>query len=604
MVLAAEKINKNYGIRQLFKDVSLYIGDGDKIGLVGINGTGKSTLLKIIAGEETADEGKITKAAGLQISYLSQNPVMDEKNTVLEQVLTDLPPEFQEAQEYEGKTILTKLGMTDFEQKIKVLSGGQRKRVALASALLHPADLLILDEPTNHLDSDMVIWLEERLRTLKGALLMITHDRYFLERVVNRIVELDRGELYTYIANYSRFLELKTQRTEYTMAAERKRQAVLRREYQWIMRGAKARGTKSRDRIQRYEELRDRGTPQFSEDTVQITALNSRLGKKIMELEDVTKSFDGRTVLQPFSYKIGRKDRIGIVGRNGVGKSTLLNLIAGKLSPDSGTIEKGSTVKIGYFTQESREMDPSMRMYDFINGIAHEIRTSEGIFTATQMLERFLFPGDMQYNTIGKLSGGERRRLYLLSILMEAPNVLLLDEPTNDLDIETLTILEDYLETFPGAVLVVSHDRYFLDKLADCIFEIRKDGEIRRYIGDFSDYLEKRKPEDEDEAKKAKPAPKIVSSKPQKLKFSYKEQREYDIIEDELGKLEEDLNTCQIEMERCGSDYVRLGELEKEKERLTQEQELKTERWLYLTELFEKIEAQKKQNQQEKVGLL
>ena len=591
MILSAEHIEKNYGIRQLLQDVSLYIQDGDKIGLVGINGTGKSTLLRILAGLEEADSGTLVPAAGLQISTLTQNPPMEDDATVLEQTFAGLPAEFQQVHEYEVKTILTRLGMTKFDQTIGTLSGGQRKRVALAAALIRPADLLILDEPTNHLDSEMVMWLENHLRRFKGAIFMITHDRYFLERVVNRIVELDRGKLYTYEANYSKFLELKTQRTEYAQAAERKRQSVLRREYQWIMRGARARSTKSRDRIQRYESLRDQGTPEFYDDTVKIATASSRLGKKVIELENVTKAFGEQTVLQPFSYQVSRNDRIGIVGRNGMGKSTLLNLISGRLEPDSGEIQWGATVRIGYFTQEGREMDPSMRVYDFINGIAREIHTSEGTFTAAQMLERFLFPGEAQSNVIGKLSGGERRRLYLLSVLMEAPNVLLLDEPTNDLDIATLTILEDYLETFSGAVLTVSHDRFFLDKIAQSIFEIRSGGEVRRYVGNFTDYLGKREPEAEGEPKKPKAAPQ-AKPKPKKLKFSYNEQREYDGMEEALAKLEEQLAQCDAEIAQCGSDYVRLQELTAQRDALAQEQEEKLERWLYLSELAEKIAAQ------------
>ena len=448
MLLSAEHISKNYGMKQLLDDISLYLSERDKIGIVGLNGTGKSTLLKILAGKETADEGSLSANTNLQISYLPQNPLMNDDFTVLDQVFADFPLQFRELNEYEGKAMLTQLGITDFEAKVGTLSGGQRKRAALTAALIHPSDILILDEPTNHLDSEMIIWLEQYLNRYSGCLVMITHDRYFLERVVNRMVELSQGKLYTYEANYSKYLELKAQRSEIAQASERKRQAILRKEYQWITRGVKARGTKSRERIERYEELKEKSAP-LVDDTVQMTTLSSRLGRKLVEISDISKSFDGRMVIDHFSYHIQRNDRIGIVGNNGAGKSTLLNMIAGKLLPDTGTVEVGSTVQLGYFSQEGRELDDDLRVYDFISGIAGEVKTTEGTFSASQMLERFLFSSDMQYTFIGKLSGGERRRLYLLSILIEAPNILLLDEPTNDLDVETLSILEDYLESFP-----------------------------------------------------------------------------------------------------------------------------------------------------------
>ena len=447
MLLSAEHLSINFGMRQLLTDVNFYLNEGDKVGIIGINGTGKSTFLKVLGGFLPPDEGKVTRNPNTQVSFLSQNPVMDDDATVLEQVFLHFPNDFRELMEYEAKSMLTRLGFTDFSQKVGTLSGGQRKRVALVAALVHPADVLILDEPTNHLDSAMVAWLEDWLRAFRGGLVMVTHDRYFLERVVNHITELSRGKLYHYEANYSKYLELKEQRYEMAEASERKRQSILRHEREWIMRGCKARTTKSKERIQRYEALLEQDAPE-TDDTVQMAAASSRLGRKIIELHGVEKSFDGRRIIAPFSYNLLKNDRIGIVGGNGAGKSTLLHMISGDLSPDGGTVETGTTVKIGHFSQEGRELDLGQRVYDFIHEVAREIRTAEGTFTAKQMMERFLFPSDLQSVTIGKLSGGERRRLYLLSVLMSSPNVLLLDEPTNDLDVMTLSILEDYLQSF------------------------------------------------------------------------------------------------------------------------------------------------------------
>ena len=457
MLLTAENLSKNYGMKQLLDNVSLYLNAGDRIGLIGVNGTGKSTLLKILAGAADADSGRVSLDPNVQVAYLPQSPQMDDDRTVLEQVFAGHPAEFRAINEYEAKTILTRLGVTDFDRKIRELSGGQRKRVALATVFVHPADVLILDEPTNHLDAEMVAWLEGRLARFTGGLIMVTHDRYFLENVVTRIAELSRGELFMYEANYSKYLELKAQRLEMAQASERKRQALLRKETEWIMRGCRARSTKSTERIARYEALKAQEAPETDE-TVAMTAVASRLGRKTVELSHVSKSFGGRTVIRDFSYTILRDDRVGVIGRNGAGKSTLLNLISGKLAPDSGTVDFGGTVRIGYFTQEGRELDPDQRPYDYIHEIASEVRTKEGRLSATQMLERFMFTSDLQFSAIGLLSGGERRRLYLLGILMSAPNILLLDEPTNDLDVETLTILEDYLTEFPGAVVAVSHD--------------------------------------------------------------------------------------------------------------------------------------------------
>ena len=588
MLLSAEHISINFGSRQLLEDVNFYLNEGDKTGIIGINGTGKSTFLKVLAGAIEPDEGRISRNPNVQVSYLPQNPVMDDDATVLEQVFLHFPAEFRALNEYEAKTMLNKLGLPDFEQKIGTLSGGQRKRVALAAALIHPADILVMDEPTNHLDAEMTAWLEDWLRRFKGGLVMVTHDRYFLERVVNHITELSRGKLYHYEANYSKYLELKEQRAEMAEASERKRQSILRVEREWIMRGCKARTTKSKERIQRYEALLNQDAPE-TDDTVQMAAASSRLGKKIIELKDVSKSFDGRPIVNHFSYNLLRNDRIGIVGRNGAGKSTLLHLVAGELAPDSGTVDIGTTVKIGHFSQEGRELDLNQRVYDFIHDIADEVRTDEGTFTANQMMERFMFPGNLQSVPIGRLSGGERRRLYLLSVLMEAPNVLLLDEPTNDLDVMTLSILEDYLQGFPGPILVVSHDRFFLDKLAESVFEVR-DGEILRYTGNWSDWQRKRR-EEETPAKAEKPK---AAERPRerKLKFTFKEQMEFDSIDDDLAALESEIAECQEAQGRCGSDYVKLQELQTRQEELEAKLEEKTERWVYLNELKEKIDAQ------------
>ena len=591
MLISAEHLSINFGARQLLDNVDLYLNEGDKVGVVGVNGAGKSTFLRVLAGQLEPDGGTVRRDPNVQVSFLPQNPQMDENATVLEQVFLSFPAEFRALNEYEAKAMLSRLGIADTAQRIGTLSGGQRKRVALAAALIHPADVLILDEPTNHLDTEMVTWLEERLRKWTGGLIMVTHDRYFLERAANHITELDHAKLYHYEANYSRYLELKAQRAEMAQAGERKRQAILRTEREWIMRGCRARTTKSRDRIERYEALRDQAAPE-TDAAVQLTASSSRLGKKIIELNDVSKSFDGRSVLSHFSYGVLRDDRIGIVGRNGAGKSTLLNLIAGRLEPDSGTVDVGSTVRLGYFSQEGRELDLTQRVYDFIRGISDAVKTEEGVLSAKDMMERFLFPPELQSVPIGKLSGGERRRLYLLSVLMSAPNVLLLDEPTNDLDVTTLSILEDYLDTFPGPVLAVSHDRFFLDKLAGQIFAVEGNGAVERYTGNWSDYARKRreqaapppaeKPEREDTRR----------PREKKLKFTFKEQREFDTIDGELAELETALKENAAAMSACGSDYVRLQELTERQDELNARLEERTERWMYLNELKERIDAQ------------
>ena len=591
MLVSAEHLSINFGSRQLLQDVNFYLNEGDKVGVIGINGTGKSTFLKVLSGGIRPDEGRVQRDPNVQISYLPQNPIMEDDATVLEQVFLHFPAQFRALNEYEAKSMLTKLGFTDLSQKVGTLSGGQRKRVALAAALIHPADVLILDEPTNHLDSEMVVWLEDRLRAFRGGLVMVTHDRYFLERVVNHITELSRGKLYHYEANYSRYLELKEQRWEMAETSERKRQSILRSEREWILRGCRARTTKSKDRIQRYEALRDQEAPE-ADDTVQLSAASSRLGRKIIELHQVTKAYDGRPVIENFSYNLLRGDRIGIVGRNGAGKSTLLRMIAGQLAPDSGSVETGSTVKIGHFSQEGRELDLNQRVYDFIHDIAGEVRTEEGTFTAKQMMERFLFPSDLQSVPIGRLSGGERRRLYLLSVLMEAPNVLLLDEPTNDLDVMTLSILEDYLQSFPGPILAVSHDRFFLDKLAQSVFEVRGDGTVDCFTGNWSDWAAKRRQE-APSPKAEKPKPVQERPREKKLKFSFKEEREFASIDQDIADLEKKIEENQTAQAAAGSDYVKLQQLQEELTDLEAALEEKTERWLYLTELKEKIDAQR-----------
>ena len=591
MLLSAEHLSINFGSRQLLSDVNFYLNEGDKVGIIGINGTGKSTFLKVLSGVLEPDAGRISRNPNVQVSFLSQNPEMDDNATILEQVFLHFPAEFRELNEYEAKSMLTKLGFTDLSQKVGTLSGGQRKRVALVAALVHPADILVLDEPTNHLDSEMVAWLEDWLRAFRGGLVMVTHDRYFLERVVNHITELSRGKIYHYEANYSKYLELKEQRYEMAEASERKRQSILRTEREWIMRGCKARTTKSKDRIERYHNLLNQDAPE-TDDTVQLAAASSRLGRKIIELHGVGKDYSGRTVIGEFSYNLLRDDRIGIVGRNGAGKSTLLHMAAGLLQPDRGSVEMGTTVKIGHFSQEGRELDLNQRVYDFIHEIASEVRTAEGTFTAKQMMERFLFPSDLQSVPIGRLSGGERRRLYLLSVLMEAPNVLLLDEPTNDLDVMTLSILEDYLQSFAGPILTVSHDRFLLDKLAATIFEVKGDGRVEVFTGNWTDWQSKRRMEELPQ-KTEKPRPAQERPREKKLKFSYKEEREYATIDADIAALEAAIEENTEAQGNVGSDYVKLEQLQTELAELEEKLEAKMERWMYLNELKEKIDAQK-----------
>ena len=591
MLLTAEHLHKDYGDKKLVRDATLYLNPGDKVGLIGINGTGKSTLLRLLAGIEAPDAGRVCRDPNVQLAWLPQTPVMDGENTVMEQVFADFPAEFRALNEYEARAILTKLGITEFDKKVGTLSGGQRKRVALAGVFVRPADILVLDEPTNHLDSEMVEWLEQRLQRFTGALVMVTHDRYFLDRVTNHIAELSQGELFQYDARYADYLELKVQRLEMTAASERKRQQLLKKEREWIMRGCRARSTKSTERIARYEALKAQSGPQ-EEQSVSMAAASSRLGRKTIELSHVTKAFGDKVVISDFSYTVLRDDRIGIVGPNGAGKSTLLSLIAGTLEPDSGAVDFGGTVRIGYFTQEGRELDLSQRPRDYIYEIASEVRTTQGRFSATQMMERFLFTTELQYSTIGRLSGGERRRLYLLGILMSAPNILLLDEPTNDLDIETLTILEDYLESFPGAVIAVSHDRYFLDKVAESIFEVNPGGIVQRYEGNHGDYLRQRRTADKPVAAGKKATASKPQNRPTKLKFSFREQREYATIDEDIAALEAQIADCDAQIAENASDYLMLQSLTGQKQALESALEEKTERWVYLNDLAERIEAQ------------
>ena len=590
MLLSVEKIVKSYSEKRLLDDVSLYIDRGDRIGIIGANGTGKSTLLRILAQEETPDAGTVTKYSGVHVQYLPQNPVWYEGLTVLEHVFSD-DPALRESKEFEAKRILTQLGITELNQPVGSLSGGQRKCMALATALIRPCDVLLLDEPTNHLDLDMVQWLETYLGKYPGAIVMVTHDRYFLERVVNRIAEIDGGRLYGYEANYSAYLELRAQREEMALGSERKRQSTLRRELEWIRRGPRARGTKSKDRIARFEALSAQSGP--AEATkLELTSLSTRLGKKTVEIDDISIGFAGEQLISHFSHMLQRDDRIGIVGKSGCGKSTLLKIIAGRLMPDSGLVVLGDTVKLGYFSQDSAEMDLKCRVIDYIKDISGEIETPEGTLSAAQMLEKYLFTPDMQWNTVGRLSGGERRRLYLCGILMQAPNVLLLDEPTNDLDIQTLTILEDYLEGFGGAVIVVSHDRYFLDKAADTLFAFTGGGAIEKFLGSYSEYWEQNAtsqtpPKVADRPDKGRP----VSIK--KLRFTFNEQREYECIDAEIAALEQKLKDVGALMESAASDYIRLQELMAQKELLDRQLEDKMERWLYLNDLADKIAGEK-----------
>ncbi|MBE5960400.1 MAG: ABC-F family ATP-binding cassette domain-containing protein [Lachnospiraceae bacterium] len=603
-LLTMENVSKSFTERMLFDSINLGINDNDRIGVIGINGTGKSTLLKIIAGLEEPDSGTITKGKKVRIEYLPQTPVFDSAKSILENV-TEGKKADEEYINLEGaaRTMLAKLGITDCDSTPQHLSGGQRKRMALVRTLLTSADILVLDEPTNHLDNEMAEWLQDYLMKYRGAFIMITHDRYFLDKVTNRIVELDKSKLYSYTANYSRFLELKAEREEMELATERKNKSLYRMELEWMMRGARARSTKQKAHIQRFEELRDRKKIE-TDGKVEMSSLSSRLGKKTIEIDHISKRFGDRTLIEDFSYIFLPGDRIGIIGANGCGKSTLLKMITGKLLPDSGTIEIGQTVKIGYFSQENEYMDQNLKVLDYIRETADFIQTTDGTVTASAMCERFLFTSSMQYTQIAKLSGGEKRRLYLLKVLMEAPNILILDEPTNDLDIATLTILEDYLTSFDGIVITVSHDRYFLDKIAERIFSFEGNGVIRQYEGNFSDYKEAsaRRAETEapvastpKESLEAPAASKATWKQPSnKPKFSYKEQKEFETIDADIASLEEKIEEMEEKIAASATEYSKLNEYMAEKERLEAALAEKMDRWVYLTELAEQIEAAKK----------
>lgn len=601
-ILNVEKVSKTYGEKELFNNISLGINSGDKIGLIGVNGTGKSTLLKIIAGVEEPDEGQVVKGKGIELAYLAQTPLYYENENVLEYVMRGKHADSQP----KAKEILNKLGITNHGAMMNILSGGQKKRAALARTLVEPARLLILDEPTNHLDNDMVLWLEQFIKNFKGELIMVTHDRYFLDNVTNRIVELDKASLYSYDTNYSGFLELKTQREEMERATEAKRQNILRKELAWIRRGCQARSTKQQARIDRFEDMKEaskQARARFDKQLMDMNSVSSRLGRKTVELHNICKSFGERTIIDDFTYIFLRDDRIGIVGDNGCGKSTLMKIIAGQLEPDSGSVEVGETVRIGYFMQENEPLDDSLTVLEFVRSIGEYVTTADGKATASQMCEKFLFTPKQQWTPISKLSGGEKRRLYLLSVLMSAPNVLILDEPTNDLDIETLEILEEYLDGFAGIVITVSHDRYFLDRVVDRIFAFEAGGHLTQYEGGYTDYrdkcvssiynVESNGTSDAPKSKAAGQVKKVYNSHEDKIKFTYMEQKEYETIDDDIEKLETKVSELDDEIAKKATSYSKLAELTKEKEDVDRQLEEKMERWEYLNDLAEKIEKQK-----------
>lgn len=597
-IINIEHISKVFGEKQVFDDISCGIHQGDKIGIIGINGTGKTTLLKIIAGLQEPDQGQVIFQKGLRVTYLPQSPKFPEHATVLSYV-ADGADGADWGRESEAKNALNRLGITDHHEEIDHLSGGQKKRVALARTLVNPADVLILDEPTNHIDNEMAVWLEEYLNQWKGAIIMVTHDRYFLDRVTNKILEIDHGKLYSYTANYSQFLELKAQREEMELASERKRQSVLRMELEWAKRGCRARTTKQRARLERLEALKNGKAP-VRDAEVEMDSVETRMGKKTIELHHISKSYGQKKLIDDFEYIVLKNQRLGIIGPNGCGKSTLMKIITGKEEPDQGTVEIGDTVKIGYFAQEVTEMDENQRVIDYIKDVAEYVPTKDGRITASQMLERFLFTPAMQYTPIGKLSGGERRRLYLLKVLMDAPNVLILDEPTNDLDIPTLTILEDYLDSFLGIVITVSHDRYFLDNIADRIFAFEAGGKLVQYEGGYTDYLEAKERkngtvvrESEESAKKKADRKNWKKDAPEKLKFTYKEQKEYETIDDEIASLEQKIEELDEQMMQYATNSAKLSEITEQKEAAEAALEEKMERWVYLNDLAERIENQK-----------
>lgn len=627
-IITAENISKNYGMKKLFDSVTLTLTDTDKIGIIGVNGTGKSTLLKVLAGIVSPDTGLVQRVSKASVSFLSQDPAIIEEYTVLQQVFHGEAPVLKILQAYEegllsleqdplnealqkkmlklsndmetsnawsleaeAKMILTRLGITDFHKKMKELSGGQKKRVAMATTLITPSDMLILDEPTNHIDNASVAWLEEYLKNRRGALLMVTHDRYFLERVANRILEIDRGMVFSYPVNYSKYLEMKSEREDILEASERKRQKLLVKELAWIRRGAKARTTKQKARIDRFEELSSKEVL-LEENALEIKAVSSRLGKKIISIEGVSMAYEDKVLLKNFSYMVVRDDRIGIVGENGIGKSTFLKILAGKITPDAGIVDVGDTVKIAYLSQEYTIPEEKMRAIEYIKEAAEVIETSEGKVSASEMMETFLFTGEEQWTPISLLSGGEKRRLMLLRMLMEKPNVILLDEPTNDLDIKTLSVLEDYLETFPGAVITVSHDRYFLDRVAEKIFSFDGEGEISICFGNYTDFEEKRKSESELLPVEGKNSQEVQREKPKekvKTKFSYKEQKEFEEIDGKIEYLEKELVTVEELMSLYAADFEKLSPLLEQKAQIEDALEKAMERWTYLNELAEEL---------------
>lgn len=616
-VINVEHISKLYGDKMILEDLSCSVDEGDKIGIIGINGTGKSTLLRIIAGEEEADEGKIIFSNGMTIGWMGQNPEFDEESSILKYVCEGKKIEDDYSYESDAKAMLTVLELENFDEKIKNLSGGQKKRAALCKVLLQKPDILILDEPTNHLDNKMSDWLENYLKSFRGVLLMVTHDRYFLDKVTNHIWEVEGGKVYYYDENYSGYLERKAEREERELASERKRQSILRSEVKWVMRGARARSTKQKARLERFEQLKAMDSPKTAKQ-VEMGSVGTRLGKKTIELYDISKAYGDKVLFKHFSYIFKRFERIGFVGHNGCGKSTLMKILADLEQADSGAIEWGETIKIGYFAQECEVMDERERVIDYIKDAAEYVRTSEGLVSASKMLERFLFSSDMQYTPIAKISGGERRRLYLLKVLMQSPNVLILDEPTNDLDIATLRVLEDFLDEFAGIVITVSHDRYFLDRTVDRIAAF-ENGNIVVYEGDYTEYQEKSGRIEADsidsvdsgsglhikksnEKKKEGREQWLASkNKEKKLKFSYKEQKEFETIDEDIEKLEEKIAELEEQISKCATDFVKLNELMQEKEKTEDELSDKMERWVYLNDLAEKIEAQKRENNNENI---
>lgn len=615
-ILNIEHVSKLYGDKWIFDDISCGIQEGEKIGIIGINGTGKTTLLRIIAGTEEPDQGQVIRQNGAKIAYLTQLHEFPEEETVLSYVISGsaavkgswggADAGDADIMEHEARSMLNTLGILEHDAKMGTLSGGQKKRAALARTLLLPSDILILDEPTNHLDEDMIRWLEQYLRRYRGTVITVTHDRYFLDQVTNRILEISRGKIYSYDANYSKFLELKAQREEMELATERKRQSILRMELEWAARGCRARTTKQRARLDRLEALKAGKAPVFDK-ALELDSVETRMGKKTIELHHVSKSYEGRKIVEDFDYIFLKNQTVAFVGSNGCGKSTLLKMIAGQIPPDEGSVEFGETIQMGYFAQEIPQMDENQRVIDYVKDIAEYIPTRDGRITASQMLERFLFTPDMQYAPIGKLSGGEKRRLYLLGVLQQGPNVLVMDEVTNELDIPTLTILEDYLNSFIGIVILVSHDRYFLDNVADRIFAFDGNGHFRQYEGGYTEYLDAKNRENGSTAEeksfgaRAASGAETASGKKKatwdkgekKLKFSYKEQKEFETIDDDIAALEQKIEELDAEMAVHASQYSRLAELTEEKEKVQAELDEKMERWMYLTELNEKIEAQK-----------